>query len=267
MVNQVVYAVKTDQGHVRSNNEDNFYVNGQYKHEVWQNKAVLSGTASGDFFLAAVCDGMGGEECGEQASLCAVEALRRCHFADVYSTAVESVAEANNKICDLMRQNDGKRSGSTLAAIYIDDGKAISCNLGDSRIYLFRDGVLKQISTDHNMAAKMIQEGLMTKEEAQHWSGRHQITQYLGIFEEEMVLEPDFSEEIELKSGDIFLLCSDGLTDMVWEEEITAVFANQSSVMRQTEELVQLALDSGGSDNITVIVIQIQSGRISHHLE
>ena len=258
MVNRIVYAVKTHQGHVRSNNEDNFYLNGQYKHDVWQNQAALSGTAAGECFLAAVGDGMGGEECGEQASLRAVESLQSCHFEDVYSVAMESVAEANGKICDLMRQNDGKRSGSTLAALYIDSGKAISCNLGDSRVYFFRDGMIKQISTDHKMAAKMVQEGLMTKEEAQNWPGRHQITQYLGIFEEEMVLEPDFSEVIDLESGDIFLLCSDGLTDMVWEEEMTGVLAEQTGPFRQAEELVQLALDSGGRDNVTVIVIQIQ---------
>ena len=104
----------------------------------------------------------------------------------------------------------------------------------------------------------MVQEGLMTKEEGQNWPGRHQITQYLGIFEEEMVLEPDFSEVIDLESGDIFLLCSDGLTDMVWEEEMTGVLAEQTGPFRQAEELVQLALDSGGRDNVTVIVIQIQ---------
>ncbi len=257
MANQIVYAVKTHQGYVRSNNEDNYYVNGQYKHDVLENQAELSGTVAEECFLAAVCDGMGGEACGELASLKAVESLEGCSFKDVYMAADESVKRANNKICDMIRQNEGKRSGSTLAALYIDGGRAVSCNLGDSRVYFFHDGVLKQISTDHNMASRMVQEGLMTKEQAKQWPGRHQITKYLGVYEEEMAVEPDFSDVYDIRKGDIFLICSDGLTDMLWDEEIADVLASKQSASYQTEELVRLALESGGRDNITVIVIQI----------
>ena len=243
MVNRIVYAVKTHQGHVRSNNEDNFYLNGQYKHDVWQNQAALSGTAAGECFLAAVGDGMGGEECGEQASLRAVESLQSCHFEDVYSVAMESVAEANGKICDLMRQNDGKRSGSTLAALYIDSGKAISCNLGDSRAYRLRDGEFLQLSVDH------LEKREQTRKKAP-------LTQHLGISPENFLIEPYIAKG-ELKRGDQYLLCSDGLTDMLTNLEIDGIMSSTESAEDCVKKLIDAALEKGGKDNVTAIVCRI----------
>ena len=256
-------AARTHVGRIRTNNEDNFYLQKHIRRDVNQGSAFCGGTWKDRSFLAAVADGMGGEDSGEIASLLAVQALSPCRFEEMEGTARASIDRANEKICEEIEKNGGRRMGSTLAALYIDDGKARCCNIGDSRVYLLREGKFTRLSTDHNKAGRMVELGVLTPEQAARHPSRHELTQHLGIFEEEMVLGPAFGEPVTLHEGDVFLLCSDGLTDMVSEAAIAACLSREAPPEEQTESLVQLALDGGGRDNVTALVIQINEARPS----
>ena len=251
-------AARTHTGRVRSNNEDNFYLQGRYREDVEQGEDEAVCRAADRRFLAAVADGMGGEEQGEKASLMAVRALKPCSFGEISSQAAAAVDEANREICEEIENQGGRRMGSTLVSLYMDEGKAVCCNVGDSRAYLLREGKLSQLSVDHNKAGRMVELGVLTPEQAARHPSRHELTQHLGIFADEMVIEPAVSQTVELEDGDLFLLCSDGLTDMVSMEDMKAVLSGGVSPQEMAKELVRLALAGGGRDNVTVIVLQIR---------
>lgn len=251
-------AVGTHVGKVRKNNEDNFYLSGHIRSDVSQREASYRWNGKANRFLAAVADGMGGEDRGETASLIAVENLVPCALEQLPNAAVDCIRAANHKICIEIEHNGGKRIGSTLAALYIDQGQAVCCNIGDSRVYHLRGGVLHQISVDHNRARNMVELGVLTLEQAAQHPSRHELTQHLGIFEEEFLIEPAFSEPILLQDSDRFLLCSDGLTDMVAEDRLSELVGGSEPPEEQVSKLIQLALDQGGHDNITALVVQIQ---------
>ena len=256
-------AARTHVGRIRTNNEDNFYLQDHIRKDVDQKNAEYHGDWKASRFLAAVADGMGGEAQGETASLMTVEALKPCRLEGIEEAARTAIERANREICSEIEKNGGRRMGSTLAALYIDDGKARCCNIGDSRVYLLRKGRFTRLSTDHNKAGRMVELGVLTPEQAARHPSRHELTQHLGIFEEEMVLEPAFGEPVTLQEGDVFLLCSDGLTDMVPEAAIAACLSREAPPEEQTESLVQLALDGGGRDNVTALVVQINEARPS----
>ena len=181
-------AARTHTGRVRSNNEDNFYLQGRYREDVEQGEDEAVCRASDRRFLAAVADGMGGEEQGEKASLMAVRALKPCSFGEISSQAAAAVDEANREICEEIENQGGRRMGSTLVSLYMDEGKAVCCNVGDSRAYLLREGKLSQLSVDHNKAGRMVELGVLTPEQAARHPSRHELTQHLGIFADEMVM-------------------------------------------------------------------------------
>jgi len=255
----IQYAAATHPGKVRTNNEDNFWVDGFFRRDVTAGEVSHRGRTEPFRFLAAVCDGMGGEASGETASLLTAESLRPHSLYELPAGAEEDIRTANGRICRYIEEHGGRRSGSTVAALYVDGGQAIACNVGDSRVYRFRDGRLTQLSRDHSRAQRLIDIGALTPEEARHSSARRELTQHLGIFEDEMILTPWFSKPQILLPGDRFLLCSDGLTDMLWDEEIIQILA-VGSVKQQTEQLIQEALSSGGEDNITAVVLQAAVG-------
>lgn len=252
------YAVRTHQGKIRENNEDNFYWNGKIRADVNENQVCYKGVETAGTVLAAVCDGMGGEAQGELASLLAVHALKPCSVNHVHETALASIRAANAEICDEIEKNNGRRMGTTLAALYIEKDKAVCCNVGDSRVYRMHDGKLEQLSVDHNQISQLVAMGVLTREEARRNKKRHVLTQYLGIFEDEMIIKPAFSAEITLDDGDLFLLCSDGLTDMVTDEEILEILQD-GRPEKQADSLVERALEHGGRDNVTVIVCRVEA--------
>ena len=245
----------TDVGKLRKNNEDNFYCNGNYKENpddlVYEKIDLIYG---GGIF--AVCDGMGGEEYGEKASLLAVETLKEFEETDINKTIDEYVNAANEKICDLITENNGTRSGTTLALVYIKDGYANCYNIGDSRIYLIRNKKIQQISEDHTRSMQMIKMGILTKEQAMNHKDRHVLTQHMGIFPDELIIQAYKSEPIKIKNKDVILLCSDGLTDMVSDDEIINIICNDMSSEESAELLIKAALENGGKDNVTVGVIK-----------
>ena len=251
-------AVCTDVGKVRNNNEDNYYLCGKYKADTSQNNALLADQRAAAGALYSVCDGMGGAEKGELASLIAVQSLQGCTISEFQSKMTQKIMQINLDICNEIQKNGGVRIGSTLAALCVDNNRAMACNLGDSRVYYLHAGALRQISVDHNEAQSMVNMGLVSKEQARHQKEKHRLTQHLGIFPDEMIIEPYFSEEINLEAGDKFLLCSDGLTDMLDDLEIQQILQKDLPAEQLAKALTDAAVAAGGKDNCTVLVVTVK---------
>ena len=245
-----------DLGLKRKNNEDNYYLNSEYKADTDVSKAEFYEISKAKRNLYAVCDGMGGEEYGEKASLIAVETLKSFQNTDFEKSVNDYINTANNSICEFITENNGKRSGTTFAGVYIDGNKAYSYNVGDSRVYLLRDRKLIRLSVDHTRVQQLVNMGILTEEEAKVHKDRHVITQYLGIFPDELEISPHVSDVIELKEGDVFLLCSDGLYDMVDDCDIERILKGKRDIKDACKRLIETALENGGKDNVTVELIK-----------
>lgn len=257
----------SDKGKIRANNEDNFYFNGIHLNaENRDERNYFSDNPAGADLIYGVFDGMGGEALGEEASLIVAETVKKYHnrinkhqSANDDNTFLRVVEEANSRICDKMVETGERRIGTTFAAISIKDDKAKVYNVGDSRVYLFRNNKLKQISVDDTTAQRLINMGVLTKEKAKTHEDRHKLTQHLGIYKDEMIVEPHISNEIVIKKGDCFLLCSDGLTDMVEDEKISEIIKKSKNCKIAARKLVEEALANGGRDNVTVVMISANS--------
>lgn len=250
-------SIVSDVGIIRHNNEDNFYLNGLFREDISENHIEYNACYEKKNFLAAVFDGMGGEENGELASLEAARILHKYQENNFAQIRSGYITEANEKVCNKMTEIESGRMGSTLAVINIYKGKLSFCNVGDSPIYIFRDGSLQQLSINHNEAQCLYDMGLISREELRTSKKKNRLTQHLGIFEDEMIIEPYFKENIPLKQNDYILLCSDGLTDMVEEEEIEAILMNAGNVHQTADLLVNTALENGGRDNVTLLLVHV----------
>ena len=250
-------AVRCNVGKVRDNNEDNVYLCGAYRKDVAQNDFRAAEQVSGAPALFAVCDGMGGQENGERASLIAVRHLRPHPIDNVRVAAGQDFLSANTEICDDIRRAGGVRMGATVAALYVDGDRALAGNIGDSRIYLFRGGNLEQLSEDHDEAARMVRLGILTKEQALTDKRRHRLTQHLGLFSDEVIPEAYWSDLIALQEEDRFLVCSDGITDMLKDEQIRGILARKQPAKETADLLVEEALRAGGRDNATALVVDV----------
>jgi len=246
----------THDGNVRDNNEDNFYINGVYKQET--NAARLShlDTSERDSHVFSVCDGMGGESLGELASLRAIELLKQTPAEKLYESPEDYMQRANRLICDEIEKNNRKRIGTTASVLMIKDETCRICHIGDSRIYRLREGKLVQLTKDHTRVQQMIDAGIIKKEDAGKSRQKHVLTQHLGIFPSEFLIEPQMIIDEDVRNGDLFLLCSDGLTDMLTDEQIGAQLVSSENVSDIATALIQSALDQGGKDNITVVVVK-----------
>lgn len=249
------YAAYTDPGRVRHRNEDNYYIDGKWKAR--DEKLFWTEGSVHEHLTAAVCDGMGGTAKGEAASSMAIQMLaeycKKKNSID-FSDILQSV---NNEICREI-QAYGQSMGTTFAGMNISGQKMTFANIGDSRIYRLRKGKLKQLSQDHSVVQRMVRIGMLTEAEARKHPQRHQITQYLGIRQEEMMIEPQIEENVRIENGDRYLLCSDGLTDMLSDEEIEKTM-NACRIVKDTvEKLWNAAIKNGGADNITVILLEVQ---------
>jgi serine/threonine protein phosphatase PrpC len=239
---EIAGAMLTDTGCVRPSNED----------------AVAYVIPGGDHPNAArgsllvVADGMGGHAAGEIASRLAVEVVRRSYYAGtepVPESLMIAFEAANRAILEHARKfPECKGMGTTCTAVAIQDDHLWLAHVGDSRAYLLRKGALKQLSADQSLHAQMIREGLMSQEEAEMAGGRNVILQALGISPD---IEPDVWEKgIPLKAGDVFILCSDGLWNMVDDVAIAAIAANREPE-EACKDLIAAALEAGGYDNVS----------------
>jgi len=253
-------AVSSDKGLVRGNNEDNFNINGVH---LTADNRDLPFSHSENFGEGAACfavfDGMGGESYGEEAALICAENLTAPPLGTDTNKHINNfVTTANDMVCAKVRETGVKRIGATAAILCVENGVAKAYNVGDSRIYLQRNGKLEQVSLDHSVVQRKISQGLISKEEARSDPARHKITQYIGIFPDEMTIEPFIAKPIQLEQGDKLVLCTDGLTDMVTDEDIKKILTQNKSAQALSKELKDVALSNGGKDNVTVIVVSVE---------
>lgn len=257
-------AVVTHVGSVRSNNEDNYCLFGNCRRNTEEKTRKDIKTVMPQRTAAAVYDGMGGEEAGETASLIAASMLMPCALERLKEDAGRQVQDVNEAICREMKQRGGIRMGTTMVALYLDRNTAVCCNVGDSRCYFMRDATLRQLSVDHSEARQMIEMGILSEEKARQSKSWHKLTQHLGISADEFIIEPYFSRPIALRTSDIFLLCSDGLTDMISDEEIKTILGAYRNAEETADALVKAALAHGGKDNVTALVLQVKKQHRFH---
>ena len=252
MMFQLSAACGCNIGSVRRNNEDNFYFDGRSLPE--ENTGltgfIVKKTNLEKEVLFGVFDGMGGEEFGEKASFAvteiAKEKMDRCTRYAIGPRAFLSqvCAEMNQAVCRRQQELYVTRMGTTASMLLFVPDEVYACNLGDSRIYRLRDSEFSQISVDD------------TERIPANVHRKAGLTQFLGVPEDELLLEPHILK-CELKRGDIFLICSDGLTDMVSNLDICMILRQHISVKQCVAHLIAQALRNGGRDNTTVIVIKI----------
>jgi serine/threonine protein phosphatase PrpC len=250
---------KTDVGLIREHNEDNFLIVDVSKSaRVNSPKETLPLELGPKGHVFLVCDGMGGAAAGEVASQMAVESiaatmegaepLTRDLFARRLRRAIE---DANDKIFAQSRDNQSERGmGTTCTAVALVDGTLVVGQIGDSRCYVLRGGKLAQVTKDQSLAWQLMEAGAMTAEEAKGFEHANIILQALGVQERVEVV----MSQVELRRGDMVLICSDGLHGPVGDEEILQVLKEEGDVKKACDRLVTRALEREGPDNITVVV-------------
>jgi len=244
----------THVGRQRQHNEDSFLVEDKVK-------------------LYLVADGMGGHAAGEIASRIAVDSISEFilhskeddgtwphaydeHYRRSTNKLMAAVRMANTRVLEAMRKDARLRGmGTTVVACLGDDDMMSFAHVGDSRAYLIRDGQLSRITNDHSWVFEQVQAGMLTEAEAEKHPLRNVITRALGGA---LSVSPD-ATEVESRSGDVYLLCSDGLTGMVPEDEILRVVTGSDGDLEKAcKDLIDAANERGGLDNVTAVLIRTE---------
>lgn len=242
-------ATATHSGKVRSHNEDSI-------------------GADKEVGLAVLADGMGGYNAGEVASGIAVELIKSelrkalagkkpedLNGRNAEELIAEHATRANAAIYQAAQsQPQYSGMGTTLVVALWHDNQISVAHVGDSRLYRLRAGKLEQITRDHSLLQEQIDSGMITKEQARHSQNKNLVTRAVGI-------DPEVDTEVHsypVEAGDIYLLCSDGLNDMVTDEDIELTLASlQANLPLAAQQLVELANDNGGRDNVSVILVRV----------
>ncbi|QBD79783.1 Stp1/IreP family PP2C-type Ser/Thr phosphatase [Ktedonosporobacter rubrisoli] len=250
---QLEIAQQTDIGRKRANNEDNML------SVVPQDTAVR--TTKGALFVVA--DGMGGHDRGELASKLTVEEVNTAYYQsledDITVALTQAVKRANFRVyqgAQSIGLQQGK-IGSTCIAAVVRGNTAYIANVGDSRAYIVRGGQIRQISRDHSWVAEQVLAGILTPEQARTHPRSNVITRSIGT-------EPDVTVDTfveEVQNGDILILCTDGLSSLISDQEIKAIVEPYDS-HASVEQLIKLANERGGPDNITAIVTKVSKGEV-----
>ena len=258
-------AVCSNMGRVRKNNEDNFYFNGQYLDESGRNKGgVFKRICDDDTQIYAVCDGMGGEERGEDASITAVRALEKYAKAERHVDGSQQLTAMLQNISDAIEANaqkDGIRSGTSIAMVTLHNNMLRTVHVGDSRVYSMENGKLTRMTADHSEVQRLYAMGLIKAEEMDTHPKRHVISQFLGMPRADGLVSPSISSREPLKGGKRYMICSDGLTDMVKDPEITQILSQAKNAEEAAKQLTIAALRNGGKDNVTTICLFVGNGK------
>ena len=249
---EMEFGARSDTGRVRENNEDSFRL-------------------APELNLFVLCDGMGGQASGEVASKLAAETIvAHCREAEtnpelpLVGEQIDGASKAANRLASAVqlanravhqaaKQNEAQTGmGATVVAVRFTDERMTIAHVGDSRAYRLRNGELELLTQDHSFIAEQVRHGLMTAEEASQSKLQNVLLRALGI---EPDVEVEISEEL-LMEGDAVLLCSDGLTHELSDEQIAAALCDAEEAQEAASRLVELANQAGGGDNITVIVLR-----------
>ncbi len=241
---QIAVGARTDVGMIRSGNEDNFFAEADERRGVF-----------------VVADGMGGHAAGEVASEMAVQIIARQLLPmsavtdpDANDTVAKALKDANRAIYNrMLAEVDKQGMGTTASVAVLSDAGYLIGQIGDSRIYLLRDGELRQLTKDHSYVQEQVDAGLLTPEQARYHPYSNVITRCVGASEE---VDVDIYSG-KLKVGDVFLLASDGLTGMVDDRRLLQLLQPRAGPGRIVDSLISEANGRGGLDNITAIVIQV----------
>ena len=236
-------SARTDKGQVRSVNEDNFYV------------------SDGDFTYLVVADGMGGHKGGQTASKMAIENVkmflcesRMKNNANIKEALLQCVENVNLAIYKKASLDDELAGmGTTLVILYKDRDTAYIANVGDSRCYLVRDGNIKQITKDHSVVQELFDKGKIERKDMRTHPNKNMITRAVGT---NFSVKCDIYE-LSIEKNDGFILCSDGLSNMLEDEEILNAYMNSSDTEDCVDKLIKKANEAGGTDNITVIAAKL----------
>jgi protein phosphatase len=245
----VVRAVlRTDTGLVRSENQDF----GTYTTPSEEKDAHAAGR------LLVVADGMGGHRGGATASRLAGETIKAqflgSETTDIATALRESLTRANARIYSEAQSNPDLRGmGTTTSALAVRGENAWFAHVGDSRIYLVRDNEIRQLTEDHSLVATMVREGLLTPQEAEVHPRRNVLQRSMGVSDD---VEIDVRGPFQLREGDTFILCSDGLHGLVKEPELKEIA--QGTIDDAADEFLRKALERGAPDNVTVIVARVE---------
>src|SRR5690349_18694246 len=228
---------RSDTGRARRENEDSFYARSP---------------------MFAVADGMGGAQAGEVASQTAVQVLQQGlpeRGGSVEERLRELVTEANARINALSRADEQHAGmGTTLTLAYVGEHELSVAHVGDSRLYRLREGMFERLTDDHTLVEELVRQGKLTPQEADHHPQRSIITRALGP---EAAVEAD-SHTWPARHGDVYLICSDGLTSMISEAQVEELVAGASSLRDAGRRLIDAANAAGGRDNITVILFRLE---------
>jgi PPM family protein phosphatase len=245
----------SDIGLVRQNNED-----------VWGEIQ--------DYRLYAIADGMGGHRAGEVAAREAINALfkelqgplshkRHISMQKMRDLLMQAFEKVNAKVYQLSREDDMlKGMGTTLCCVYFHEQGVICAHVGDSRIYRMRTKKLEQLSSDHSLLRELIELGQLSEQQASEFLYRNIITKAIGT---EPTVEPSIYT-FDIASGDIYMMCTDGLSDLVPLEEMESIINKEQSIEKAAHKLVLTAKDKGGFDNITVVLMQVSEHEKKPHI-
>ena len=259
-------AAATNVGKVRSNNEDNLFFDGKVlssSENVQSRSFVIERFSVPKAF--AVFDGMGGEKYGEKASELAAKAFKSIFkkispkdSRDAILVRLNKFYTASNKSLSKFIKKRKVSSGTTAVILLLHSDGIVISNIGDSKAFRITSDKIEQVTEDHTIAETMVRAGAMSAEEAKNSKGAHALTRYIGADEEEYDCQPFICSDIEIEHNVWYLLCSDGLTDMLEPEEIKNIILKESRIESKVNELISCAMRNGGKDNCTLILLSIQ---------
>ena len=270
-------AARNHRGHLRQTNEDNFYLNGRWlSREAMAHGGRLFMDSGAPGQLYAVCDGIGGHAAAADAALRTAEALCALQSAHPAGIPDEALLYALQSLTNALARDFGGlpagEAGAALCACLWHAGRIRVLNIGHGRVYRLRGGVLHPLTVEHTEVQSLIEQGILTPDQARLSPRRHILTQYIGLASWAEAFRPYLSPPIPANPGDRYLLCSHGLTDMVEDAALRRALLSARTPGQAVDALVQLALDNGGQDNVTALCLFVQGvegagfrGRLAHY--
>jgi len=255
---------QTHPGMTGKNNEDRYAIT----------SFQLSEEDATPVLFAVVADGIGGHRAGEVAAELAVDHISQfVAESDAHrpkKILERAIHEASEAIADHASSTDEKKGmGATCACVLVIGDKLHIATVGDSRIYLLREGRIQQLTTDHTWVQEAIEKNILTPQQAREHPNVHVIRRYLGspdppevdfrlrLYDSEADALAEGNQGMQIRSNDTFLICSDGLTDLVWNDEIAEIIRAKPNLKAATQELIEIANQRGGHDNITIVLINV----------